>query len=206
MNKKKPGLPDSFDLGISDDDLKPAELGDFLDENLNPRPPAPAPKKEKPRLEIVETDPAPADPPAPQPARQPSLRTEGGQAITREDAPPAPALPERRRSPRRGNQQERKRIEYSIDPLLERQINDILSDVRTQGLESKVTTSELHKAIWQAIYQARNYMDFSSVPRRGQWGAATAQALISEVRDAFLRGITEYGLKNFRRLEDDAGI
>lgn len=205
MGQKKIGLPASFDLGVSEDDLQPADIGDFLDGDIQ------APVRRRPEPEAVEPPPVaqpepavvqPESPPA-RVAAEATERIHHSEPVKPEASGrvPQPLLdvPERRQPLQRPKRGRPKRVELNVDPTLERQMQGILNDVRSQSFEDDVRMSELHRALWQALHQARQEIDYSSVPARGQWGSATAHALVSELKEAFLKGIGAYYVKHYYR-------
>ena len=212
MGQKKIGLPASFDLGVSEDDLEPADIGDFLDGDIHgPARSRPEPKAMEPEPVVQPEPSAPvAVQPEPQLAREAPEVTERvrlPEPVRAEESSRAPQplldLPERRQPLQRAKRGRPKRVELNVDPTLERQMQGILNDVRSQSFEGDVRMSELHRALWQALHQARQEIDYSSVPARGQWGSATAHALVSELKEAFLKGIGAYYVKHYYRAGQD---
>ena len=63
---------------------------------------------------------------------------------------------------------------------------DVLNDcIATYSVEKYMTTPELIDALVSAAYDAREYLDFSNVERRGRWGTPTAAAFRVALKNAF---------------------
>lgn len=149
MNKKR-GLPDGFDLGVTQEDSKPVEIDDYIDRELRPK------KKEKKVVPFREE-------PKPEPPKQ----------------PPRPKTATKRA----------RRKEITLDASTERQVMEILYDIRQQGPQPDVSVSEYIRCIAQLGYDVRHVADFSYLKPRGQWGSSTAKAFVDDLKESFFRAI-----------------
>jgi hypothetical protein len=161
--KESRGLPPDFDLNLPTD--KPVELGDYLDEEAAPKP-------------------APAPPPPVLPAQPPPAYT----------LPPAPAPQIFSQRPYLSRQQLRPgavpRKQLNATPETMRMLDELLMQIRQQSMEKDVRTSELFHAMVLSVYEARAYLDLSTIPPRGRWGSPTAASLPVALKNAFMDAIS----------------
>jgi hypothetical protein len=163
--KENRGLPPDFDLNLPTD--KPVELGDYLDEEAAPKPAAAPPVA--PILPVQAPPPAYAMPPAPVP-------------------PPFSQRPYLSRQQLRPGAVPRKQLNATPETM--RMLDELLMQIRQQSMEKDVRTSELFHAMVLAVYEARAYLDLSTIPPRGRWGSPTAASLPVALKNAFMEAIS----------------
>jgi hypothetical protein len=172
--KDSRGLPPDFDLHLPSD--KPVELGDYLDEEAA-RPAGEAPPR-------VETTVAAA---VPQPAMTPAAPLAATPAPV---APMPPAYAQRAylvRQVLRPGAVPRKQLNASPETM--RMLDELLLQIRQQSLEKDVRTSELFHAMVLCVYEARGFLDLSTVAPRGRWGSPSAALLPVALKNAFMDAI-----------------
>ena len=110
-------------------------------------------------------------------------------------APPAPmpiAPPPPQRSylptqPLRPATVPRKQLNGTPETM--RMLDELLMQIRQQSVEKDVRASELFHAMVMCVYEARPYLDLSTIPPRGRWGSPTAASLPVALKDAFMDAI-----------------
>jgi hypothetical protein len=160
--KETRGLPPDFDLNLPTD--KPVELGDYLDEEVAPKPSATAPP-------AVSAPPPPVYALPPAPAPQPFSQRP---YLSRQQLRPG-AVP---------------RKQLNATPETMRMLDELLMQIRQQSMEKDVRTSELFHAMVLAVYESRAYLDLSTIPPRGRWGSPTAASLPVALKNAFMEAIS----------------
>lgn len=183
MAKSRPGLPDGFEINLSN----PAQLGDYLDEDfagnaakvIVARRPAP------PAVEAPKQVPAPvkASPPKPQVAEsvqppQPRGEPVLGIAAARKQ-PRAPATAFRRPE----------RAQFNMRPETLKMFTEIVEFVQRYSLQNDAKASEIFDAVISILHDAKEEFSFADVPRRGKWGTPTARAFPTALGSAFARAI-----------------
>lgn len=101
-----------------------------------------------------------------------------------EKEPPTPP----REKPRRI---EPPRKQVNMKPETMRKIEELLKIVRNRGPQRTAAMSEVFDALISVLYEVRDSIDFAGVPKRGQWGSATASAYVSALGKSFSKAITE---------------
>lgn len=164
MSNKKRGLPDDFDLGVTqEDNTTPVELDDYLDRQLMPKKKsAPKPKKKVISLPVENKE-------------------------VKRDPTPTPKRPVKR--PRRK--------EITLDAATERQVHEVLTDLRQQGPQPDISVSEYIRCIARLGYDVRHIADFSYLKPRGQWGSTTAKAFVDDLKDAFFRAVGQLYIERY---------
>ena len=114
----------------------------------------------------------PPAPPAPVPAAQPFPQ--------RSYIPPPPP-------PMRPAAVPRKQL--NATPETVRMLDELLMQIRQQSMEKDVRASELFHAMVLCVYEARAYLDLSTIPPRGRWGSPTAASLPVALKNAFMDAI-----------------
>ena len=187
MAKEKRGLPEGFKLNVAKEAFEPAppaDIGDYIDENI----PAPKPR----RLQAAR-QPSPVAPPAPQPAAKAEPVHVPEPPAPEHDDPDSPLIAEEEApattSFRQAGARRQQRKEITLDPETLRNLNILVQDVRNSSGEPDVRVSEVLRAIIHAAHEARRNMRFDNVRARGQWGSATARALVTSLHESFIRGI-----------------
>ena len=70
-----------------------------------------------------------------------------------------------------------------------RMLDELLMQIRQQSMEKDVRASELFHAMVLCVYEARAYLDLSTIPPRGRWGSPTAASLPIALKNAFMDAI-----------------
>jgi hypothetical protein len=177
--KESRGLPPDFDLNLPID--KPVELGDYLDEDAAQSGNAAQRRVDAPAAAAWQPPPLPPTAvPAP-----PSSPTPGAQQfpqpgyLARQQFRPA-AVP---------------RKQLNGTPETMRMLDELLMQIRQQSMEKDVRTSELFHAMVLCVYEARTYLDLSTIPPRGRWGSPTAASLPIALKNAFMDAISRARLR-----------
>lgn len=158
-NKRKPGLPDTFNLAVSD----PVSLGDYLDDDAGFV--APIPVKKETRIE---------EPKIPKVKVEPDKR----EVRVSEDE-----------KPKKKREVEPPRKQVNMKPETLRRADELLSLIQEKGPQRDAATSEMFDAIIAACYEARDHLSFSGVSKRGRWGSPTAAAFVASLSEAFAKAI-----------------
>ena len=116
---------------------------------------------------------APPAPAAPMPAAQP---------FPQRSYVPAPPP-----SPIRPTAVPRKQLNATPETM--RMLDELLMQIRQQSMEKDVRASELFHAMVLCVYEARAYLDLSTIPPRGRWGSPTAASLPVALKNAFMDAI-----------------
>lgn len=157
------GLPENFGLSVPTEDTgSPVQLGDYLDDDIEPPPPP------RPRPTPIVTLPP------------------------REEPRPLQVVPDVPRRPiqrptRARNSPPRKQVNMNPETL--RMVEELLDFVQTYGGQNDTKASELFEALVLTLYEAREQLDLSRVPPRGRWGSPTARAFPTALKNTFQAAI-----------------
>ena len=179
MDKKGRGLPPSFQLDVARAAVdRPVQLGDYLDEETTPVQPAPV-TPEALALDIRRVGRGEVGISSiSAPATQTRLR-------------PRPPMPKLTRLP---TTVPRKQVNMTPETL--RMVDEILNYVRTYSIQKDTKASELFHALVLALYESRDYLDFSRVQPRGRWGTPTAAAFPIAIKNAIQAAIADWHYSN----------
>ena len=179
--KESRGLPPDFDLNLPID--KPIELGDYLDEDAAQSSNAAQRRVDAPAAAAWQPPPPPTPPTAmPMPPSSPmpvSQQFSQSGYLARQQLRPA-AVP---------------RKQLNGTPETMRMLDELLMQIRQQSMEKDVRTSELFHAMVLCVYEARTYLDLSTIPPRGRWGSPTAASLPVALKNAFMDAISRARLR-----------
>ncbi len=169
MGKQDVGLPADQTFGVDltgllGDGEEPAEIEDFVDQELN----ANRRKQEEPKKQNQTPKPKSSSKPAKLIVEAPSAN----------EASPAV----RKRPPRK---------EIGFDPETLNMLAELHRDGCDQSGEQSLTRSEVARAAIRAIREARNRIDYSRCSRRGKWGSVTQRALLDNLTEAYTKAIYE---------------
>jgi hypothetical protein len=81
------------------------------------------------------------------------------------------------------------RKQLNATPETMRMLDELLMQIRQQSMEKDVRASELFHAMVLCVYEARAYLDLSTIPPRGRWGSSTAASLPVALKNAFMAAI-----------------
>jgi hypothetical protein len=81
------------------------------------------------------------------------------------------------------------RKQLNATPETVRMLDELLMQIRQQSMEKDVRASELFHAMVLCVYEARAYLDLSTIPPRGRWGSPTAASLPIALKNAFMDAI-----------------
>lgn len=173
MAEKKRGLPADFSLNVPkevvNDDKRPAQLGDYLDE--------------------METTPKVVEFPQRQAARPASL--EPDEALSDRQKPSS------RRRRKKVKTPPRKQVNMTPETL--QMVDDLLAHIREYSDQKDPKASELFEAIVGAAHEAQNFIDLSDVPPRGRWGTPMATAFRVNLKNAVRRAVYQFHLSQTQR-------
>lgn len=171
--KENRGLPPDFDLKLPTD--KPVELGDYLDEEAAHSGSAAQTHVTGASVAAGADQPSPLSA-SPNPASvvAPPLFPQRSY-LSRQQLRPG-AVP---------------RKQLNATPETMRMLDELLMQIRQQSMEKDVRTSELFHAMVLAVYEARAYLDLSSIPPRGRWGSPTAASLPVALKNSFMDAISK---------------
>lgn len=173
MPKTKPGLPSGFALDVEED--APVQLGDYLEETAPGREQGRAPSR------VVELPAREQAPPEPAPPRATSA------------AEPAPVARPARDKP----------INTQVNMTLDtkNKLEALIARVRDYSAEKNPKGSDIMCALVEAAHDAISQLEFSAVPKRGQWGKPTARAYRDRLSAAFAKGIATDHIEKQRAAE-----
>lgn len=203
MAKKASGLPASFTIETSRDDIDdgPVTLGDYLDESLSPPKATPKPIEASTesiegedgvpvhRLEVASPSSSIAE--APQPTPAPA-------SVPDEPAPPRqlfpqppPVVEEASRSlPARAPRASKvHRVQVNLSVEAKRAHEAILDYVCARSRQRDTSHTEVHQALLLALEESLSNLDLKAVPERGKWGSASARAFVTALKTSFARAI-----------------
>lgn len=81
------------------------------------------------------------------------------------------------------------RKQLNATPETMRMLDELLMQIRQQSVEKDVRASELFHAMVLCVYEARAYLDLSTIPPRGRWGSPSAASLPVALKNAFMDAI-----------------
>lgn len=201
MAKRTPGLPSTFKINTTKEDLAaPAQAGSFLEETFAPAPmPAPA---------QVEPEPAVATKPEPQavveeervttqrkPADVVELRPEPRQEEPVEDELDDEPPEEEKEAVRRPSPP-RKQINLKPDAIL--MAERLLQQIQRDSGQKDAKSSEMFTALLLALEEAASHLDLSAMPSRGKWGSRTARAFPVALKKHFITAIGQLYEESYR--------
>lgn len=183
MARQERGLPQTFALSVPDvaTSRTPVQLDDFLEREIgSPRAgdSAALPRNEKatpdsivqaPKVaaSLVHSSPPPAS-----------------------DARRAPTFPQRfrmRPAPVRAP-----RVQINMTPEVQRTVQELVSHFCSYGPQKDASASEVFEALVGALHEAREHLDLSNVPPRGQWGTPTARAFRINLQNAVIAAVGKH--------------
>jgi hypothetical protein len=176
MGKAGRGLPEGFDLDI--DTGSPAILGDFLDEVASAHVPTPAPEIPEPRI------------------IRPSAERQTKSIPAGISVAPMTTATDQVENPKvvplqRGGYAKPPRFELSLNHETKRMVHELLNYLQAMGPQPAAGASEMFRGIISVLHRAKDVLDLSSLPRRGQWGSPTAKAFPIALGQAFAKAIAE---------------
>lgn len=166
MAKNERGLPSSFGLDVD----SPADLGDYLEDEI---PPFFTPKVNQNGEADVKSETQ---------DNVVSISTNKEKVAST----PSEVKKETRRK-KREVEPPRKQVNMKADTL--RKVDELLFEIRQKGVQKDAAASEMFDALISALYDSRHNIDYSNIPKRGQWGSETAEAFIDSLSLAFARAI-----------------
>jgi hypothetical protein len=204
MAKNERGLPPGFALNVP---KRPVDLGDYLDEDPPiVRPTIAKSSSPEPAVEpIIATPPEPVQPPplltiaatesfSPPPASSPVFKPitpKAAPQLTPRTVSSRPAnLPTARVTPK-ALHPPRRQFNLNEDTL--RLLDELVQSLQLQTEQRDVRASEVIHGLVLAISEARDHLDASRVPRRGQWGSSNAAHFPFALKDAFRDAILRAG-------------
>ena len=169
MAKKKAGLPESFDLRVE----RPVDLGDYLDEEAFTAPDEGMSRNfDNTELSQVRK--------AKEPDR-PGDELKSNPAESRARKPQNPR-------PKRMVEPPRKQVNMKPDTL--RKADELVRIIQERGPQRDAAASEMFDAVIATLYDAKDQIDLSNVPKRGRWGSPTASAFVAAIGEAFAHAIS----------------
>jgi hypothetical protein len=70
-------------------------------------------------------------------------------------------------------------------------VQELLTYIHSMGPQPAATTSEMFQGVIFVLHRAKEFLDLSALPRRGQWGSPTAKAFPIALGQAFAKAIAE---------------
>ncbi len=192
MAKNKPGMPENFTINVSN----PAELGDYLDEDLSSnvaraliRKTEIAPPSQNAHTNVVEhpTSARVIQPPLPEaPPRK--ISSPESYAAPREEKP---SFVESKPRPVSKTKPFKRpgRMQFNLRPETEAMFEELVEFAQRYSTQMDVTASEIFEGLVNILHQAKDEMSFEEVPRRGKWGTPTAKAFPVALGNAFAKAI-----------------
>ena len=186
MVKVQSGLPDSFDISVSAEELTgPAKIPGYLDED----PVVSFAKLQRERAQqniAARAQPPEASKPPPTKAKVAAPEPEVKRA--------APVLPPVQAEVQAASKPtvERKRFQINLDADSERMLEEMLDLLSSQCSENRIKSSELFQALLMNLYKARGEIALGSLPVRGRWGSPTAKAFPVSLAESFREAIVAH--------------
>jgi len=193
---KTPGLPTDFKLAVVGedlDDMSPADIGDFLDEedrSLSPR----ADQRPKPKEVSTPSEKLPQNI-AGYIGREsvPKIQTEAPQVVTKQGRGdialnPNANLPVKPQA----SAPKPPRRQFNMTPQSMQMVDDLVNRIQRYSNENYPSGSELIRALVAAAYEARELLDLSRVPARGHWGSQTAKIFEDSLKSSIQRAIAQH--------------
>jgi hypothetical protein len=75
-------------------------------------------------------------------------------------------------------------------------VQELVGHCCTFGVQKDTSASEVFEGLVSALHEARDQLDLSNVPPRGQWGSPTARAFRTNLKNAVIDAIA----RHFQRL------
>lgn len=180
MSQRQPGLPTSFRMPVDGDaleDLRPASVGDFLDEDDSIGKGRPSVDLGTNVVSFEKKGPASE----PELAR-PSLAMAAAPAA-RDSQTPVSKIDERPR-----------RRQVNMTPETMRMIDELLALTTRYSNEPNPSVSEVIQALIRVAYdsQLTLTLNLSSVPARGAWGSPAADIFANSLKSAFEAAIAQH--------------
>ena len=206
MAKRTPGLPSTFKINTTKEDLAgPAQGGSFLEETFA-KPPAPVQVEPEPGPAAIAMEPEPTVEEKPQaPKRQPADVVE-----LRRDKPEVRQAPRRagpdesdledegdeERAPVRRPSPPRKQINLKPDAIL--MAERLLQQIQRDSGQKDAKGSEMFTALLLALEEAASHLDLSAMQPRGAWGSRTARAFPVALKKHFIQAIGQLYEESYR--------
>lgn len=158
MAKKKPGLPENFEMNVE----RPVELGDYLDSEASS-------------------------------SRGEGLSSATAQRFSRSKEPAQdriqPQIEKAKETPKIAKKREKEppRKQLNMKPDTIKRVDELLRLIQERGPQKDAAASEMFDAVISTLYEARDHIDFSAVPKRGRWGTPTASAFVAALGKSFGR-------------------
>jgi hypothetical protein len=76
-----------------------------------------------------------------------------------------------------------------MTPEVQRMVQELVAHFCTFGLQKDTSASEVFEGLVSAIHEARDQVDLSDVPPRGQWGTPNARAFRTNLKNAIIAAI-----------------
>lgn len=186
MPKKERGLPVEFDLAVSDETVRraPVALEDYLEREINGdgqagagtgvRTPLPMELVRRSPIEAMESSVATSV----EPVRDMRLK------VVPERVPTFPQRFRPRQAPIKPP-----RVQLNMTPEVQRMVQELVGHFCAFGVQRDTSASEVFEGLVSALHEARDHLDLSEVPPRGQWGSPTARAFRTSLKNAILEAL-----------------
>jgi hypothetical protein len=188
MHKKERGLPTDFGLSVPDASMKrtPVRLDDYLEREITGEGRAAPPKLVAKPLEAVAQprDEVEAQPTVSNPAQ---LRPLQPPMTVPHKAPPFPHRFRPRPPPIKAP-----RVQLNMTPEVQRMLQELVGLFCAFGLQKDTSASEVFEGLVSALHEARDQLDLSNVPPRGQWGSPTARAFRTSLKNAVIDAVARH--------------
>jgi len=190
MHKRERGLPADFGLSVPETAVKrtPVALDDYLERELGGER-APLPSTPKPVARPLEPFPRPRT----EGEAQPTVASATG-ALTLQSAAlvprQVPTFPQRFRP--RLAPTKAPRVQLNMTPEVQRMVQELVGHFCAFGLQRDTSASEVFEGLVSALHEARDQLDLSNIPPRGQWGSPTARAFRTSLKNAIIGAIARH--------------
>ena len=188
MHRKERGLPTDFGLSVPDGAVKrtPVSLDDYLEREIGaerpavPRPPRPIARPLEtvapPRVEAATATPASS-----------VIHPRPVQGVAPRQAPTFPQRFRPRPAPVKAP-----RVQLNMTPEVQRMVQDLVGHFCAFGAQKDTSASEVFEGLVTALHEARDQLDLSNVPPRGQWGTPTARAFRTNLKNVVVDAIARH--------------
>lgn len=181
---RKAGLPDSFDLKVSREELVqgPARLPGYLDRTgtrfaaIVEEEEVAAPEK------VIE----------PKVVAPPQVTSPAAKVVVAAKPEPAPAVTkteEKLKSFKAPVQ--RKRLQINLTADAQHMVEELVEQICQQSPEKGVNYNDIIQGLIIKLYESKSQMDVSQLPLRGRWGSPTARSFAKELSSVFGKAIKD---------------
>lgn len=180
---RKAGLPDSFDLKVSREELVqgPARLPGYLDRTG---------VKLAPIVEEAEEVAAPERVIEPK-VVEPQVTAPAAKVVVAAKPEPAPVIKTEEKPKSLKAPVQRKRLQINLTADAQLMVEELVEQICQQSPEKGVNYNDIIQGLIIKLYESKSQMDVSQLPLRGRWGSPTARSFAKELSSVFGKAIKD---------------